>query len=149
MSLIRNAIKAAREYYDDTTYQHAMRVAAYVINDNLIPEDKKDDCVALAIMHDLLEDTEFDISSFPMDYNLKDCLEILTKDAESTYEEYIKHIKDDYPYHPEAYWVKLADIKDHLCQTETLTDKLKEKYIAVMPYLPQKPHFIGKFGGDF
>jgi len=62
-------------------------------------------------------------------------LEILTKDAESTYEEYIKHIKDDYPYHPEAYWVKLADIKDHLCQTETLTDKLKEKYIAVMPYL--------------
>ena len=38
MSLIRDAIKAAREYYDDSTYQHAMRVAAYVSNDNLIPE---------------------------------------------------------------------------------------------------------------
>ena len=41
MSLIRDAIKVAREYYDDATYQHAMRVAAYVTNDNLIPDDKK------------------------------------------------------------------------------------------------------------
>lgn len=135
MSLIRNAIKVAREFYDEKTYYHAMRVAAYVANDNLIPDDEKDDCIVLAIMHDLLEDTEFDISSFSMDYNLKDCLQLLTKDKESTYEEYIKHIKEEYPYHPNAYWVKLADIKDHLCQTETLSDKLKEKYINAMPYL--------------
>ena len=135
MSLIRNAIKVAREYYDEETYYHVMRVAAYVADDNLIPEDKKDNCIVLAIMHDLLEDTEFDISSFSMDYYLKDCLQILTKDAESTYEEYIKHIKDEYSYHPEAYWVKLADIKDHLNQAETLTEKLKEKYITAMPYL--------------
>ena len=135
MSLFRDAIKVAREYYDDSTYQHAMRVAAYVANDNLVPEHKKDDCVILAIMHDLLEDTEFDLSKFNMNSGMKDCLQILTKDAEITYEEYIKHIKDEYPYYPEAYWVKLADIKDHLNQTETLTDKLKEKYITVMPYL--------------
>lgn len=135
MSLLRNAIKVAREFYDEKTYYHAMRVAAYVANDNLIPDDKKDDCIVLAIMHDLLEDTEFDISTFSMDYNLKDCLQLLTKDKESTYEEYIKHIKEEYPYHPKAYWVKLADIKDHLCQTETLTDKLKDKYLATMPYL--------------
>ena len=135
MSLIGYALRMAKKYYKPATYDHAIRVANYVAENKIMPEEKMDDCIALAIMHDLLEDTEFDISSFPMDYNLKDCLEILTKDAESTYEEYIKHIKDDYPYHPEAYWVKLADIKDHLCQTETLTDKLKEKYIAVMPYL--------------
>lgn len=135
MSLIRNAINVAREYYDESTYYHAMRVAAYVADDNLIPDDKKDDCIVLAIMHDLLEDTKFDISSFSMDYNLKDCLQILTKDTESTYEEYVKHIKDDYPYHPEAYWVKIADMKDHLSQTETLTDRLKEKYLNAIPYL--------------
>lgn len=135
MCLIRNAIKVAREFYDDSTYQHAMRVAAYVTNDNLIPEHKKDDCVVLAIMHDLLEDTEFDLSKFSMNCGMKDCLRILTKDSEGTYEEYIKHIKNEYVYHPEAYWVKLADIKDHLCQTETLTDKLKEKYLAAIPYL--------------
>lgn len=135
MSLIREAIKVAREYYDDTTFQHAMRVAAYVTDDNLIPDDKKDDCIVLAIMHDLLEDTKIDISTFSINYYLEDCLRILTKDSEITYEEYIKNIKDKYTYRPEAYWVKLADIKDHLCQTETLTDKLKEKYLSAIPYL--------------
>ena len=132
MSLIRDAIKVAREYYDDITYQHVMRVAAYVSNDNLIPDDKKDNCVVLAIMHDLLEDTKFNLS---ISFYLKDCLKILTKSKDKTYEEYIKKIKDEYLYHPEAYWVKLADIKDHLCQTETLTDKLKEKYLSVIPHL--------------
>lgn len=135
MSLIRDAIKVAREYYEDSTYQHAMRVAAYVSNDNLIPEHKKDDCVVLAVMHDLLEDTKFNLASISMNGYLKDCLKILTKAKDKTYEEYIKHIKDEYLYHPEAYWVKLADIKDHLCQTETLTDKLKEKYLSAMPHL--------------
>ena len=135
MSLIRDAIKVARGYYDDATYQHAMRVAAYVTNDNLIPDDKKDNCVVLAIMHDLLEDTKFNISTFSINYYLKDCLQILTKDTEIAYEEYIRNIKDKYTYRPEAYWVKLADIKDHLCQTETLTEKLKEKYLSVIPYL--------------
>ncbi len=135
MSLLRDAIKVAREYYEDSTYQHVMRVAACVSGDNLIPDGKKDNCMVLAIMHDLLEDTEFNITSFNMDYNMKECLKILTKDSESTYEDYIKHIKNNYPYHPEAYWVKLADIKDHLAQTETLTEKLKEKYLAALPYL--------------
>ncbi len=135
MSLLRDAIKVAREYYEDSTYQHAMRVAAYVANDNLIPEHKKDDCVVLAVMHDLLEDTKFNLASFSMNCYLKDCLKILTKSKDKTYEEYIKKIKDEYSYHPEAYWVKLADIKDHLCQTETLTDKLKEKYLSAMPHL--------------
>ncbi len=135
MSLLRDAIKVAREYYEDSTYQHVMRVEAYVANDNLIPDEKKDDCMVLAVMHDLLEDTEFNISLFNMNYGMKECLKILTKDSESTYEEYIKHIKDNYPYRPEAYWVKLADMKDHLAQTDTLTDKLKEKYLAALPYL--------------
>ncbi len=135
MSLLRDAIKVAREYYDDSTYQHVMRVAAYVANDNLIPDEKKDNCMVLAVMHDLLEDTDFNISSFCMNYSMKECLKILTKDSESTYEEYIKHIKNNYPNHPEAYWVKLADIKDHLVQIETLTDKLKEKYLVALPYL--------------
>lgn len=135
MSLLRDSIKVAREFYDEKTYYHAMRVAAYVANDNLVPEHKKDDCVVLAIMHDLLEDTEFDLSKVSMNCEMKDCLRILTKDSESTYEEYIKNIKDNYLHHPEAYWVKLADIKDHLCRTDTLTDKLKEKYLAAISYL--------------
>lgn len=138
MSLIDNAIKVARKYYDENTYYHAMRVAAYVTEDNLISSSEIEFCTALAIMHDLLEDTSFE---FSRDFNmygtsrLEDCLSILTKEKDCTYEEYIKNIKNSYPRYPEAYWVKLADIKDHLCQTTTLTDELKEKYIKVIPYL--------------
>lgn len=39
MSMITDAIKVARKYYDESTYYHAMRVAGYVVNDNLIPRD--------------------------------------------------------------------------------------------------------------
>lgn len=59
MNLVICAIKTARDFYDEKTYYHVMRVARYILSDNLIPEHKLDKCVALAIMHDLLEDTEF------------------------------------------------------------------------------------------
>lgn len=47
----------------------------------------------------------------------------------------IENIKENYVTYPEAYWVKLADMKDHLSLTDTLTDKLKEKYLSGMRYL--------------
>lgn len=34
-----------------------------------------------------------------------------------------------------AYWVKLADMKDYLSLTNTLTDRLKEKYLSRLRYL--------------
>lgn len=134
MGIIEEAIRVARKYYDEKTYYHAMRVAAYVTEDNLIPDDKLENCVTLAILHDLLEDTDFKTPNM-FGYYIANCLEILTKKEEETYGSYLKNIKKMYVSRPEAYWVKLADIKDHLCQTETLTDNLKEKYITAMPYL--------------
>ncbi len=96
-----------------------------------------DDCIALAIMHDLLEDTEY-MSDAITDPYFKECLELITKPDDMGYIDYIKNIKDCYETHPEMYYVKLADMKDHLLQTETLTDKLKEKYLAALPYFLQK-----------
>lgn len=140
MNLIENAIKVARKFYDENTYQHAMRVAAYVTKDNLIPEDKMEVCVTLAIMHDLLEDTEFDFcNDFGLHgnrYYISNCLKILIWNKnQDTYLDYIINIKDMYSKYPEAYWVKLNDMKDHLCQVGTLTDTLKEKYLGALPYL--------------
>ena len=91
-------------------------------------------------MHDLLEDTNFE---FPIDsatddneWYINDCLELLTMDKEkNTYEDYLKNIKSKFISYPEAYWVKMADMKDHLMQRDTLTDKLKDKYLAAIPYL--------------
>lgn len=139
MSGITDAIKVARKYYNESAYYHAMRVAGYVVNDNLIPRDKMEKCVALAIMHDLQEDTEFDYqrdSASAYDEYIKKCLELLTRDKENvSYEDYLTNIKRNYNSYPEAYWVKLADMKDRLSEKATLTDKLKEKYLKALPYL--------------
>lgn len=141
MGLVVNAINVARKFYDEVTYYHAMRVAGYVINDNLIPEDKVEVCVALAIMHDLIEDTNFDYENDFKNkfdycfYHFEECLNLLTKDKEKTYEEYLQNIKDNYNLYPESYWVKLSDIKDHLEQKSTLTDEMKKKYYDALPIL--------------
>ena len=101
---------------------------------DLIPDDQMDDCIALAIMHDLLEDTEYQINSALGTYFNK-CLKLITKSKEESYIDYIKSIREHAETYKLTYWVKLADMKDHLMETETLTDKLKEKYLAAMPYL--------------
>lgn len=136
---IIDAIKVARKYYDIDTYYHAMRVAAYVANDNTIPEDKRERCVILAIMHDLQEDTSFNYYSddVPLSYDLyiDSCLDLLTIDEDDSYETYLQKIRNNYNSYPEAYWVKMADMKDHLSETETLTDELKEKYLKALPCL--------------
>ena len=135
---IINAIKVAREYYDINTYYHAIRVAAYVANDNIIPNDKREKCVILAIMHDLQEDTRFKYSndsSLPYDSYTDICLGLLTRKEDDSYENYLQEIKNNFNSYPEAYWVKMADMKDHLSETGTLTDKLKGKYLKALPCL--------------
>ena len=127
MGLIEEAIRVARKYYDNETYYHVMRVAAFITEDNLIPPENLENCVALAIMHDLIEDTNFnyynDFDTSLYSCYMDDCLK------------YIQDIKNAYKNYPEVYWVKLADMKDHLTQTGTLTDELKEKYLKALPYL--------------
>lgn len=51
--------------------------------------------------------------------------------------EYCKKLHDGANTHVGmlAYVVKLADIKDHLSQIDTLTPQLKEKYLSGLRYL--------------
>lgn len=134
MSLIGYALRMAKQYYGPKTYDHALRVVAYVADNQIIPDNKMDTCISLAIMHDLIEDTvygEFNDVPIALEHGMK----IITKIKGESYIDYIKNIVSNKDTCPEAYWVKLADIKDHLSQTETLTDKLKEKYLNALPYL--------------
>lgn len=134
MSLIAYAMRKAKEYYDDDTYAHAARVAQYVAENDMISDDKIDNCIALAWMHDLLEDTKYEINN-NIDSYFNECLKMITKRKDQNYVEYIKNIREHAHSCEYAYWVKLADMKDHLTQIETLTDRLKEKYLAALPYL--------------
>jgi hypothetical protein len=134
MSNVDYAMRMGKQYYEPETYNHALRVANNVADNLLIPHEKMDYCIELAIMHDLLEDTEYKISD-SLTVHFIECLELITKKKNEDYVEYIRRIKEKSDTHPEAYWVKLADMKDHLTQTDTLTDKLKEKYLKALPYL--------------
>lgn len=135
MSLIAYALRMAKQYYKPETYNHALRVAQFVSENPMIPDEKMDNCIALAIMHDLKEDTNWN-GGFGGEFkHFKECLDLISKPMSMDYIDYIKNIRRFSNINPEAYWVKLADMKDHLTQTETLTDKLRDKYLAALPYL--------------
>lgn len=132
---VSSALKIAKEHYDEDTYNHALRVMQYVAENEMIPYEYKDECVALAIMHDLVEDTKYTGSGLPE--NFYKALNLLTKPKEMDYIEYIKDIRNTgyTNWRMCAYWVKIADIKDHLSQRETLGERRKEKYLAALAYL--------------
>lgn len=135
MSLVGHALKMAKIYYSTETFNHAMRVAAYVAENPLIPYSIMADCIALAIMHDLWKDTKYPKEDIFLGEHISRCLDLLTKGNEQNYIEYIDMIKVCADKCQEVYWVKIADMKDHLSQTDTLTDKLKEKYLAALAHL--------------
>lgn len=95
--------------------------------------------------HDLLEDTS--ITSSQLKEILSkfigedraiiavNAIEILTHDKTiESYLDYIERIRYKHS-DPYAYLAKLSDMKDHLLQKKTLTDKKKEKYDKAIPEL--------------
>lgn len=129
------ALQMAKRYYPSDKYSHALRVMQYVADNEMIPSEYKEDCLSLGIMHDLIEDTEY--SGYGLSDGFGKALKLLSKPKEKDYIEYIKDIRDTgcTNWKMCAWWVKLADMKDHLAQTDTLTDRLKEKYLKALPYL--------------
>lgn len=134
---ISKMLSLAEKYYKPKSLAHAIRVANYAFqNQQLYDYDVDEDllfCIALA--HDLLEDTdctEAEIEKIIDIYGLN-AVKLLTKDSQITYKDYIENIVNSQNLY--AIVVKRADMKDHLSQTETLTDKLKEKYLPVVSML--------------
>lgn len=130
-----HAIMKAVEYYDTKTFHHVLRVMKYVEENGMIPYEQKANSIILAVLHDIIEDTECTIEELELSSYLEGCLLRLSKADNESYVEYLQEIKDSSKFEPEAYWVKLADMKDHLAQKETLTDKLKKKYLDGLSYL--------------
>ena len=143
------ALRTAKYYYPKDKYYHAIRVMQYIADNEMIPPEYREDCLKLAVMHDLLEDTEY---KDQVSYEIKDngfigALNLLTKPKDMDYNKYIRQIRDtkytifnvSKYWKICAWWVKLADIKDHLSQTETLTETLRDKYLykylSALPYL--------------
>ena len=134
----RLTVDYCRAKYDDQTFQHCEMVAFYAVTNPCVIGEDKDTVFKIAMCHDLLEDTDATIEEISNVTGLKkrfveEVLGLLTKEPDEDYQTYIKSLRGS--LNPYAYVVKLADIKDHLLRTETLTDKLKAKYYAALPEL--------------
>ena len=128
-------------HYTIENYLHANRVSNNILNNLVIPKTLVDDCYQVAWFHDIIEDSvnqnflEEDLKQLPA--HIVEAVKILSKPNEMSYAEYCKQINLATSTYAGklAYYVKLADIKDHLSLTDTLTDRLKEKYLNGLRYL--------------
>lgn len=136
------ALSLCEEKYNKKTFSHSLRVAEYAVSNALCENSFADFVYAVAILHDIIEDSDVTVKQIDDIFGniafegktIGECVNCLTHDKEKeTYEEYIIRVKNN--NHAVVYLVKLADMKDHFMQTETLTDKLREKYLNAIGYL--------------
>lgn len=138
----------AEKYYDENTLAHAIRVANNIYSSSIIKLYSPTNfeyqlLVDAALLHDILEDTEYKFNKDEWKddlYGLQvfEIVSCLTKPTYEKYNSYIMRISDEVYDHKGSgkyiYMVKVADMLDHLNQKETLTNKLKEKYLSALPY---------------
>ena len=122
--------------YSPQTFAHCIRVMKYALKHPLADNCDAFELMVCALYHDLLEDTCIHIEDIVKITRLKKSriehtLNLLTQNPGESYIDYIKRLRYD-PDNKMAYIIKLSDMKDHLMQKETLTDKLKQKYFSVM-----------------
>ena len=127
-----------RDKYDEKTFQHASRLIDYLAYDLrvlLMNPEQKYNCLAIAIGHDIIEDTDATIEDIKqyIPEEVVNAIMLLSKDDNMTYSEYIKDIIDSDNIY--AIIVKQADMYDHMSQTATLTPRLKAKYEPIIPKL--------------
>ena len=131
---VNKLFNLAVQYYPKKKLAHALRVAEYATAKASALKMDTTKIYMIALAHDLLEDTECpkeDLISI-LGIESYNSVVLLTKDAQENYEDYIHKILDagdDY-----AFVVKQADMKDHMTLTDTLTEKLRDKYIPVLNY---------------
>lgn len=123
-----------KKYYSKKEFDHALRVANLAVFMALNADMDTIKAFSIGLCHDLLEDTDCSIADLIKLIGEVDCarVKLLTKNKDVEYKKYIENIflsGDEY-----VILVKRADMKDHLMLTDTLTDKLKEKYFPVLHY---------------
>lgn len=133
---IQKTMELAEKWYPKKKFYHALRVAGFALA--MAQYDSRvdnEDAFIVGLAHDLIEDTDCpqEVLQDVIGIDLFSSVIILTKSDDLKYELYIRDILDSND--PLAILVKKADMKDHLIQTETLTEKLKEKYLPVIGML--------------
>lgn len=127
-----------KDRYDEKTFHHAQGLIDHLAGDLrvlLMTPEQKLNCMAVALGHDLLEDTYTvfeDIEEYVPE-EVANAIMILSKDDHTSYPDYINDVVDNGNTY--ALIVKQADMYDHMSRTSTLTPRLKAKYEPVIPKL--------------
>ncbi len=87
----------------------------------------------VALLHDILEDTDTTEEEIPEEYR-EDIVTLTRKDTE-TYSEYIERVSKG---SERAIIVKLLDIADHLSNKDTLKPSLEKRYLKAKEILKEK-----------
>ena len=129
-------MQLAVKWYPEKKLSHAMRVAVYAADNEFASEEDVDSLWAIGLMHDLIEDTKCPEDELEplLTYEEFEAVKQLTHHkADCSYEDYMQMIANSKNRFVRA--VKRADMKDHLMLTDTLTDKLKNKYYPTVKYI--------------
>jgi (p)ppGpp synthase/HD superfamily hydrolase len=105
------------ERYPPDIKEHVTRVAISAITYG-------NDYETVALLHDILEDTETTEDELPEEYR-EDIITLTRKDTE-TYFDYIERVSRG---SKRAITIKLLDIEDHLNNKETLKTSLEKRYL--------------------
>lgn len=132
-------IRFCEQHYNAETFAHAMRVAC--IGTTLSNQEDRGNLFVIALCHDLIEDTDVTTTDLHIllgddcpSENYGNCvryIEQLTRSKETeTYQEYIKRIKEKGDCCTKI--IKIADLKDHLEQKDSLKESLKDRYVNAL-----------------
>lgn len=136
-SLTKNAMKIAFEAHKNQVDKSGMPYIYHPIHLAEQMKDEKTTCVAL--LHDVIEDTDMTLiklKAYGFDDDILEALRLMTHDKSIPYMDYVRAIKEN----PIATKVKLADLKHNsdLTRLESVSDKdLKraEKYKTAIELL--------------
>lgn len=99
-------------------------------------------CIKVAWLHDVFENTNYSIVEHmkkERDATINLALRYITRSKSMHYKDYIQLIREGVNNHEMAaiiaWWVKIADIQDHLAQSETLTPSLLHRYTQALKIL--------------
>lgn len=135
----KKALKLCFEAHKDQLDKSGM---PYVFHPFHLAEQMKDETTTIvALLHDVVEDTEYtlkDLSDMGFSKDVTDALRLLTHDDAVPYMDYVSLIKGN----PIAKAVKLADLRHNsdLSRLDEITDKAserKEKYAKAIALLEE------------
>lgn len=124
--LTKKAIKLMYDAHKDQTDKSGL---PYVFHPLHLAEQMNDEATTVtALLHDVVEDTDFtidDIEALGFGKDICDALRLLTHDKSVPYMDYVRRIREN----PIAAAVKIADLKHNsdLSRLDTVTDADRER----------------------